>query len=1572
MAKRRSNKNLIVGLTVAGMVLSVGVVAMATMQAAKRDPAVYVARAQAAEQAGNQKRAADLYWRAWTASRQADSAIEASRCWFSLGDIPRAIGMLNEAQTALSDEPALYEASIRLLLEIEAYNYPVAADLRDRSAALLALDPNNILGLVARAKALPVFANLDKRNPELAEEALQRAISLEPTNPHVAILNARRIIEKSSALPRDASYPEQLAKIGDEAIAVLTAALARHPTAFDLVEEIARLQLQLQRADTARDFLAGRIRDNEQDARLHQKLADVCWRLVLSEREKPADQRDAARIESNQALGEQHARRALELDPLLYDAYATAARLEVARVGSEQLTDDDLARYQRAFELIDEGLDRTVGAKSLRVMLADRTAKRVLMLSEGFDLAVNLFVRATNAKQRDAALAQARRCVERANTQYANVFLTAIMEGELALCENKRVEAITAFERADERIRNEPGIPQHYQRMIQTRLAHLYRQAGEDGLALTYTRRAISAFESEGLAVPILLWTNAIEILLRLDDYQGALNMADLARQRFPDHVGLKRLRGAALVKLGRAAEAESELGDIATTDTAWLMFSARQAAASSEWAKAEELLDKVLEAHPDSFEAIGLYVSIMSDAGRNAVAESKLKALRASATDERLRRQIDLYLASLTAATPAERDERMKEVIAANSDPVTRAAEYFTFYAARGDDVQAAKYLDDLEKARPDDPFILLQQFTLNMRRGELARAEEYTVKLARLNVDHAGGATYRGKLKLTKGDPEGALAEFYAAQRTLPGNSELQVWIAQTLLSFKPQRAEEALTALLKAVEYDPKDFQANRLLFALHEQLGRRREGIAYLERAAGLRPDDPFIKQNMQLLEEERDPRAGIAKREQFRQQNPRDIANLIRLGELYAKIATDARLERADRAAAAERAAETFAAAAEIEPGHAALNQAAAQFFAETDQLAAGQAFLRRGLESREGLDQINGWLLLGRFLERLGDHEAAAAELQRADELAQAVSDPAQAKLARTATSMELVRFYSRREEYDLLPAIIERALSVATDPQAVGMLRLSLFDGYLRTKQFGKAADALRQFSAENPEDPRGFIGQAQLQMSMPQPGPDERQAALTEARELVTRVLQKSPDLAMALYLRGVASLNLARGHGQKQFLAGAIEDLRRAKQLSAQAFGDSHRVALIDAYDLAGNVALAEAELKELIDLSPDTGTALSRLITFYRSHGQINKAQEYFTQRATRDPANPVWSHQLGVLLMEGGEYSAAVRPLGEAMQKYEQQGRLNTVILTHMLEALTRGKRAAEGASYFEKLNPQTVTPRMRALAADCYVQLNQHAKAMEQLEAGLAVAVQSGPADLSTVAVAAGRLLPLSDAASLFDRALSQSEDKPGHAMLQVAAATFLIEDSAQRAKGVGLAENVISRAPAGSLLQLSAYQVRARARELDGRNEDAVEDLKRILEFNQNHVEALNNLAYKLADDLGRPAEALPYAERLRAVLDEGTVRMGAPAEVLANAFDTIGYVYTLADKLTAAESILLEALRLDPSNVPARLHLGQLYLKLGRAPDGRRLLEQARDQAQRTGNRAYLEKIEAALRGL
>src|SRR5206468_2234800 len=118
---------------------------------------------------------------------------------------------------------------------------------------------------------------------------------------------------------------------------------------------------------------------------------------------------------------------------------------------------------------------------------------------------------------------------------------------------------------------------------------------------------------------------------------------------------------------------------------------------------------------------------------------------------------------------------------------------------------------------------------------------------------------------------------------------------------------------------------------------------------------------------------------------------------------------------------------------------------------------------------------------------------------------------------------------------------------------------------------------------------------------------------------------------------------------------------------------------------------------------------------------------------------------------------------------------------------------------------------------------------------------------------------------------------------------------------------------------------------------------ETCVGNYRKVLELIPDDVNALNNLAFALAENLGRAAEGLPYAEK--AV----QLQPAQPAFL-----DTKGWCQARAGKYEDAKRTLTEAISRQPDFLEARYHLGMAYKMEGRdASLTRQFLQVARDMA-------------------
>ena len=186
MAKQRLNKNLVAFLTATGVLLAVIVVAIAGINAARKDPAVVAAKAKTYEEAGDLERAIRYYRRAFNEGQEAKYLIEAARCAHERGELSEMFGLLHGAHAQSPNDPQVLDALLARYWEIRTARLGQWKDVLERAENLLALQPQSLLALVSKSEALERLKGQDPSYAAEADATLARAVDHDPTDPHVA------------------------------------------------------------------------------------------------------------------------------------------------------------------------------------------------------------------------------------------------------------------------------------------------------------------------------------------------------------------------------------------------------------------------------------------------------------------------------------------------------------------------------------------------------------------------------------------------------------------------------------------------------------------------------------------------------------------------------------------------------------------------------------------------------------------------------------------------------------------------------------------------------------------------------------------------------------------------------------------------------------------------------------------------------------------------------------------------------------------------------------------------------------------------------------------------------------------------------------------------------------------------------------------------------------------------------------------------------------------------------------------------------------------------------------------
>jgi tetratricopeptide (TPR) repeat protein len=1538
MAQKKVNKNLVGGMTAVGMVVLVTVAAVATLNAAQRDPVKIAQRAVEAEKAGNPKRAMQLYGSAFKVNKEAKYLVAGSAVAYGMGDLGDALQWLRQAHSQEPENADILHSILERYWELALYGYQQPAEVSEFSEKLLRLKPGDLLGLICLSQALTSQAEQDPTLAPRAQEALKQAEEIAPNDWRLALakvtLVMREGLDAARALMRggNAAAAQARLKAAREATAtILKGSIATNRDQPRLITELARVQRDLGEREESIKVLERGIVDLPKSAEVRMALArDLTADLA-------AGTPDVASVDRVLAL----VKEVIQVEPAMYEAYGLYARLKQKKAELDGRWDS--ARLEAQRDVLDTFVaaqEATLKLRSLRAVIGE--SGRAQMIAAGFELALGLAIApaGTATEAHKDALKFARRFREDMASQYSQAVFVPMMDGNLAVLEEDLPRAIKAFTEAEQRASSTSPF---FSKQCKEQLAILYTRTNTPGLALKYTDEALNLYAQLGQQPSMAFLLNRGNLLVALDRAKEALDLVDSLPAAADDR-DRRALRAKALALLGRAPEAERILAENTkvTESDAALLDEARLALFQDDAGTAYAKLRAALEKNPKNLVALRLFAQVANSGGKQTDGAAFLREAAAKVSEPEIRAAYETFSVVLGAKDDAERDARLIEMIEKIADPCDRVAEFYNFYSGKQDWEKCQTYADELEKCRPDSNDTLQVQFALALRRKQFDRAEQYMVKLAKANADNANGNVYRGQIKLAREDYEGALADFRAAERELPTDVEMKVRVAEVLLRCNPPRVEEAVTVLKTAVEYNPRHFAANRLLYACYERLGRREDGIEYLERAAAINRADEFIRDRLRVLEETKDPAKGVQFREARRAESPDDADNLVRLVELYEKIGTDEALAKAEAVLTESTRLK-----------NAVLWIAGAKYFAKRGKRAEGEEFLRSAIASAEGGSKLDAQLMLGRFYEQVGDPAAAqtvfTAAQKQVDEIVG--SDKKLLQRGRVAIAIAMAEFFDRNRQPTQMIEAYKTALEslLPEELATIQDVRLKIIKGYLNEQQYAEAEKQVDAYAKDYPKDVRAKMARAELILRR---NPDEK--ALGEATAILNSVLQEQPDNVFCLYMRGKISAALNRE-------AEARADLLRCKSLQPKAFAYEPRLDLVRLYERRRENALAEAELREICAEQPAAPQFAQMLLNFLTRTDQADKAIKEAGELMVRFPKEPFWPYQQGLIFMSRDEYSAAVSVLDAAMKL--SKGEPSPQIAEAYIRALVKAERFREVGAAVTALRNESITPRIRASLAEALIKLGQRPKAIEQIEQGIRESTARNADEVALIAETAMGLIGEADTVACLRRVIEALGTDRTVARTKTALARILALSSepAKREEGVQLADDVLKAAPPGSQVAVAAYIVKALALDASNDFDGAQKAYEAALRIAPNDVTVLNNLAYVLADRRGKPEEAVRYA-----------VFAAQLAPTNANVLDTLGWIQAKIGQLDAAEANLQDAIRQDPEAFASMEHLAQVYVMKKQNPDARKVFERLLEKARKAGNAALAEKAQQELNKL
>ncbi len=865
--------------------------------------------------------------------------------------------------------------------------------------------------------------------------------------------------------------------------------------------------------------------------------------------------------------------------------------------------------------------------------------------------------------------------------------------------------------------------------------------------------------------------------------------------------------------------------------------------------------------------------------------AKSLLESLLAAYPENAMAYEFQLKI--ISEQDPEKKYQIQIETIEQVKDPLSKALAKATIASIFGKEEEYAKYLLEAAEINPNEPNVIGRMVGYAITKKDWDLAQKWQEKASEANLDGVDGRMYSAQIAIAQEQFELAIEELADVTTERPDLSNAWVMLGECYLQNKEYaKSEEAFHT---AYRNNPAHVTAVIGMARVTELQNKSDEFAEWIERANRLAPTDSYVKER-HLAFQQFDAKAEdipelIHQRELVLKREPGNLANRLNLARLYE---VDNQLNKAESMLVyASKNAESDVAGA----------RALVDFYIRTNQLPkAGETLTGLVAESE---DQVGANVLYGSFLLRQNEKDKALAALNKA-----VLSDPEDSR-----GYAALASFYEQQNQWGLAANALDKYLE--KEPQNLTQ-RKNQVRYQLEGAQYKVAEANLDGILAENPSDVEAITLKGILML---------KQGEVQRARELLDRAIENNPDEFPEPYIyRG--RLNLVLGEPRR-----AKDDL-----LKAQNMLNSPQIAiqLAGAYEAMGEPREAEVIYRELLTRPGREGfrPAITGLIRLYTTREAWEELEELLS--ATReiypeDPAFllsevPMWEareetqKKLQVLksvlemapewdlalnqylnsLLEAGEYAKVL----EEAQAYKDKPGFSDWVNAIRARAIAMQGDIQQADEIFMQAFKNVPDDR-QGLVTGQIVQTYGIAKAIEKIEGWIASLPES-PRNYAVLGM------------------LSLSPEVGNDvSYLQKAEKAFL--------EAKELSPNKNMKAAFDLRLGGVYYQLKD-FRKSEQLYLNAIDVLKNV-------PQAMNNLAYMYANDLGQPEKALPYAQQASRMLPNN-----------ANVLDTYGWTLYKLGKYSEAEEILLQCILLDGTKAVFRYHLGDIYLKVNRLDDAER----------------------------
>lgn len=483
-------------------------------------------------------------------------------------------------------------------------------------------------------------------------------------------------------------------------------------------------------------------------------------------------------------------------------------------------------------------------------------------------------------------------------------------------------------------------------------------------------------------------------------------------------------------------------------------------------------------------------------------------------------------------------------------------------------------------------------------------------------------------------------------------------------------------------------------------------------------------------------------------------------------------------------------------------------------------------------------------------------------------------------------------------------------------DPKSAAV-KLRLATEYLRSGQISEALELTQEVVTAEPKNEAAQMLLAGLYSSM---------RLYPKALDHYELVLKNNPEnIDAALYLGAIYAETHKYDKAVKHFqrLLKAVEEEQRATihYYLARVFLENK-----DKNASKNALQLVEFHLKKALELKPNFTEALLALGSYYNSQNQKQKSVKLLEEYQKKQGPSVKLAEVLAQMYLEDDDYDSAY----EQLEILEAQGDdpLNTKL---KMALILVEKKMYEPAStkLKEILKEVPDSDRARFYLAAIYEQTLQVDKAVAEYKR---VPAESNYFNDSIVH--AVYLLKkdknFDDAEALAKSALEQKNDEPTFHSLYAS----LLNDNKKVDEAVSVLEKARKKFPQNTQVLFFLGTVYDSAND----KEKVISTMKDLLEKEPMHTQALNYIAYTLAEEGKNLNEAEVYARKAVSLEPKDGYIL-----------DTLGWVLFKQGKVNEAVKFLEMAHKIAPQVTIISEHLGDVYVKQAMIEKARQMYKRA-----------------------